>query len=110
MTTRIISSNEAKQRWGAVISAVSEQGDQVVVESHGKPKVAVISYAEFEEFRELKEKRRREDLLRRFDALTDRLERHATDLTREDADDLAIRAGREINAELAAKQRRTDAS
>jgi prevent-host-death family protein len=36
--SRAISSNEAKQRWGSVLSAVVEDGDEIVVESHGKPK------------------------------------------------------------------------
>jgi prevent-host-death family protein len=104
-TVRTISSNEAKQRWGSLMSAVVDDGDEVVIESHGKPKVAVISYEEFQQFVDLREKRRREEALRRFDALTERLSQRNQDLAPEQVDRLAVRAGREINAELAAKQR-----
>ena len=104
-TIKTISSNEAKQRWGALISAVSNDGDEVVIESHGKPKVAVISYEEFQELTDLREKRRREEALRRFDVLTDRLSKRNQDLTPEQVAELAVRTGREINAELAEKQR-----
>src|SRR5665811_2072572 len=43
---RTISSNEAKQHWGAMMKAASE-GEAVIVESHGKPKAVVISPEEF---------------------------------------------------------------
>jgi prevent-host-death family protein len=99
--TRTISSNEAKQRWGAVISAVSEQGDEVIVESHGKPKVAVISYEEFERFNELREQQRRAEIMERLRVLEARQLARNNELTDEQVDELADRAAHEAFDDLA---------
>jgi prevent-host-death family protein len=103
--TRTISSNEAKQRWGAVISAVSEQGDEVIVESHGKPKVAVISYEEFERFKELREQQRREEAVRRIRALENKAADSSVPLTEDEIEKLSVSVGREINVAVAEKHR-----
>lgn len=42
---------EARSRLGAIVDKVQYQGDTVVLEKHGKPAVAVIPYALFEQFR-----------------------------------------------------------
>jgi prevent-host-death family protein len=105
--TRTISSNEAKQRWGAVISAVSDEGDEVIVESHGKPKVAVISYAEFERFRALREQQRRAELMERLGALEARQMARNAELTDEQVEELANRAAHEAFDDLAAEGKLT---
>lgn len=48
-----ISSNEVKQRWGAVMRAVEEEGEPYVVESYGRPKVAVVKWEDLADFREM---------------------------------------------------------
>lgn len=99
---RTVSSNEAKQHWGAVMKAASE-GEAVIVESHGKPKAVVISPEEFDELRDAREKARRKEALewmREFE--NEQMERNK-DLTQEEADELANRAAHEIFDELAAE-------
>lgn len=41
MTLTTMSSHEAKQQWGSVMKAASAPDDAVIVESNGKPKVAI---------------------------------------------------------------------
>lgn len=100
--TRTVSANEAKQHWGEMIKAAS-QGEDVVVESHGKPKAVVISTEDYQEYLALKEKQRREDALqwlREFEASYDG---RNDDLTEAQIEELADRAAHEIFDELAAE-------
>jgi prevent-host-death family protein len=98
---RTLSSNEVKQRWGAVMGSVSRGEGEVIVESHGKPKVAVISYEEFERFDTLRKKQERADILRQFRELSDSLANKNSDLTPEQVDELANRFSHEFYEELA---------
>ena len=100
--TRTISSNEAKQRWGAMMKAVSE-GEDVIVESHGKPKAVVISPDGYAEYRALREKQRREDALRWLQEYEASYDGRNDDLTEEQIEELANRAAHEIFDELAAE-------
>lgn len=102
--TKTVSSNEAKQKWGAMISAASN-GDDVIVEVHGKPRTVMISFEDYQQVQELREKQRRAELLKRFDALQRRLEGKNRDLSEEQVEEIAIRAGREINAAVAERRR-----
>jgi|GEM_PF-3354821 len=102
---RTISSNEAKQRWGSVISSVIQDGDEVVVESHGKPTVAVISYEEFVEFRKHREQQRKAEELRRFRDLEEKASDTSRRLSEEEIEELSVYIGREINQKVAERQR-----
>ena len=105
MTIKTMSANEAKQNWGALMRAAREEDGVVVVESHGKPQVIVVSYDEFEEFRSFKEAQRRKELLRRLDEFEARWGGRNNDLTEEQIEELAVRAGREINNDAAERHR-----
>jgi len=100
MTLKTMSSNDAKQRWGSVMSLASSPDDAVIVESHGKPKVAVISYDRFEKLQELEQQARRAWALEQLRELEERIGDRNRDLTDEQIEELAVRAGREINQEL----------
>lgn len=97
MALKTMSANDVKQRWGAMMSDVSSPDDAVIVESHGKPKVAVISYGRFEKMLELEEKARRAWALEQLRELEERIGDRNRDLTDEQMEELAVRAGREIN-------------
>jgi len=97
MTVRTMSANEAKQNWGALMRAAREDDGLVIVESHGKPKVIVLSYDEYEAFQTFKEEQRRKELLRRLDAFEARWGGRNTDLSDEQIEEVAVRAGRDIN-------------
>jgi prevent-host-death family protein len=100
--TRTVSSNEAKQHWGAMMKAASE-GEAVIVESHGKPKAVVISPEAFEELREAREQQRRQEAIMWLEDFEKRQMDRNSDLTQEEADALADRAAHEIFDELAAE-------
>jgi prevent-host-death family protein len=100
--TRTVSSNEAKQRWGKMMNAVND-GERVVVASHGRPRVAVVSVEDLERLEALDEQERREAFIRRLEALQWRQAERNKDLTDEEIEELATRATRAAIDELAAE-------
>jgi prevent-host-death family protein len=98
--TRTVSSNEAKQHWGAMMKAASE-GEAVIVESHGQPKAVVISPEAFEELRQARERQRREEAMRLLQEIEASYDGRNDDLTEEQVEEIAVRAGREINRSVA---------
>lgn len=99
--TRTVSSNDAKQNWESVIGSVSAGEDEVIVESHGKPKVVVISFEEDKSVQELRVKQRRAALLERFRALSERIGNRNNDLTDQQIDELSNRFSHEFIEDLA---------
>ena len=81
--------------------SVSKGEDEIIVESRGKPKVAVISYDEFEAFQDLRKKQRRAAALTEFRALSERIGDRNKDLSEEQIDELANRFSHEFIEDLA---------
>jgi hypothetical protein len=105
MDLKTMSSNEVKQNWGSAVRAARQADSAVIVESHGKPLLAMIPYVEFTDFLEFKEARRRQELLRRLDEFEASYDGRNDDLSEEEIEALAVRAGREINRAVAEKHR-----
>ena len=103
MAIKTMSANEAKQHWGALMKAAREDDGIVVVESHGRPQVIVLSYDEYEAFRDFKEAQRRKELLRRLDAFEARWGGRNDDLTPEQIEELANRFSGEFVDDLVAE-------
>lgn len=101
---KFMSANDAKQRWGSLMGAVERDGERVIVESHGKPKVAVISVDDLERLEALDERELREEAVRQLRALQKRIGDRNANLTEEEIDNLSLRAGRDINQATAEKQ------
>jgi prevent-host-death family protein len=97
---RIVSATEMKNRFGSLADWAVECQDDVIVESRGTPKVALISMEEYERLRRWREKARRRELLERFRALREEIGERNQDLTGEDTDRLAERFGREMVEEM----------
>lgn len=102
--TRTVSSNDAKQHWGAMIKAANS-GEAVIVESHGKPKAVVISPEAFEEYQTALENQRRAELVKQLEELQLRQAERNKDLTDEQVEEIAVRVGREINRAVAERHR-----
>ena len=66
-----------------------ENGDEVVIESRGEPKVAILSYAEYQEFLAFKEQARRKEALRQLEELAERMWARNADLSDEEVEELA---------------------
>lgn len=99
--SRAVSANEAKNRLGSLIRAVSMEGDEVIVESHGKPRAAIISIEAYEEMLTLREQKRRADALDELRALRDAVRTRNASLGTDEAEALADRVSREIVDDLA---------
>ncbi len=66
---RVYSTTEAKNQFSSILNFVAGSGGAAVIESHGRPRAAVISYEEFEAFKKLKDKERRRQTWKRLEAL-----------------------------------------
>ncbi|MGH2542671.1 MAG: type II toxin-antitoxin system Phd/YefM family antitoxin, partial [Ardenticatenaceae bacterium] len=45
---KTMSASEAHTKFGSVMKWAIESGDEVIVESHGKPKVVILPFEEYE--------------------------------------------------------------
>jgi len=102
---KTLSSNDAKQGWGAPLGYVSERGEAVIVESHGKPKAVVVPVAGHEELLTLREQRRPTDALERLRALNERISARHRDReeTEEEVIAFADRLSHELIDDMAAR-------
>ena len=103
MMPKTVSANEAKNRLGSLFAYVNEQGDEVIVESHGRPRAVIMSIAAYEETQAMREQKRRADALAELRALREEVLARNLDLTDEQADEFAVRASREMIDDMAAR-------
>jgi len=92
---KTVSVSEAKNQLSAVLDWVVENGNEVVIESRGEPKVAILSYAEYQEFLAFREQARRREALRQLEELARRMQARNADLSAEEVDQLADEITRE---------------
>ena len=98
MSTKIISSTEAKNRLGSYLKAATQNGDSVVIESRNEPAAVLISYEEYQLLRRAQEELAEKEFLSRFDRIMAEQAERNRDLTPEEADEMAIRAVQESRA------------
>jgi prevent-host-death family protein len=97
---RTISATEAKAKLSSLIEWAIKNKDEVVVESHGTPKAAIVPYETYEQFKELREKAHRRQLLAKLEELADQVQARNQDLTVEAAGELADRFSHEVIEEM----------
>ncbi len=102
--SRAVSANEAKNRLGSLLRSVSAEGEEVIVESHGKPKAVLISFEAYEEVLALREQKRRADALAELRALRDEVRARNASMGADEVEALADRVSREIVDDLAASE------
>lgn len=100
MAVKVMSSNDVKQRWGQVMREVTSPDDAVIVESHGKPKVAVISIERLERSIQLETQQRREIGLRAIRDIEEAYDGRNDELSEDEIEELAVRAARESGTDL----------
>ena len=100
---RIVTATEAKARLGELMRRAVDTGDAVIVESRGKPQVALIPYVEYEELLKLKERARREEALTQLRELAREVQAQNQDLSEEEAAGIADELTREAIESLAAQ-------
>lgn len=86
---KTVSVSEAKNQLSAVMDWAVENSDEVVIESRGEPKVAILSYEEYQEFLALREQARRREALRQLEELAERMQVRNADLSAEEVEQLA---------------------
>ncbi len=97
---RVYSTTEAKNQLSAMISFVQGPGEVAIIESHGRPRAALISLEDLEAFRRLKDRARREQSLKRLRKLRDEVRLRNQDLSDEAAEELASRFVRDVVDDL----------
>ena len=92
---KTVSVSEAKNQLSAVMDWAVENGDEVVIESRGEPKVAILSYAEYQEFLALRQQERRREAFRQLEELAETIRARNADLTPDEAEELADEISRD---------------
>ena len=100
--TRKISVTETKAKLSALMDWVVKNKGEVIIQSRGKPKAAIISYEVYGQFKDLKERVRRKEALAQLEAMATRIQACNQDLTGEMATTLANRFTREVVLEMIA--------
>lgn len=98
--TRTVTTTEAKAKLSELLGWVREQREAVIVENRGEPRAVILSFDEFEAFRELKERQRRREAVERLRRLRDQVRARNQDLTDEGAEEIAERFSREFVEDL----------
>jgi prevent-host-death family protein len=93
--SKTVSAVDAERRFGELLGYVTEQGDEVIIERHGKPAVVIISASAFEEVEALRDRLRRLEALERLRRLQEEVSARNQDLTEEQAIALSVEIGRE---------------
>ena len=92
---KTVSVSEAKNKLSAMLRWAVENQDEVVVESHGQPRAVIVPYAEYEMFKQLREREQRKAILERLQKLAEANQALNQDLSAEEAEDLAEEVTRE---------------
>lgn len=98
---RTVSASEAKTKFGSIADWAAESKDDVIVESHGQPKVVIISFEGYQQVLKLREEAHRQSALLRLRNLRDKVRARNQDVDEEQAASLAGRFSQEIVAEMA---------
>ncbi len=93
---RKVSASEAKNRLGSIIDWVIENEEEVIVENRGEPTAVIMSAAEYERVRALREKARRAEAMEQMRRLRERVLARNRDLSPEQGDALAGRFSRDF--------------
>lgn len=100
MTVRTLSTTEAKNKFSAIVNSVADNDETVVVEQHGRPKVAIVSMPKLDEYEALAKREQRRQALEQLKALRMEVGARNQDLTEEQAMELATRFVREVVEEM----------
>lgn len=97
---RNVSTTDAKNQLSALMRDVEQGGDTVVVEDHGRPRVAIISMSDLEGLEAWRDQQRRQRALAEMRALRARVRARNQDLTPEQGEALVKRFIGEVVQEM----------
>ncbi len=81
---KTMSASAAKNQFGAVLGWVRDNGDEVIVESHGEPRAVIISYSEYETLQALRDEARRRQAWADLERLRAEVSAQNPDITSEE--------------------------
>jgi prevent-host-death family protein len=84
-----VSSNEARNHLGKLLSMVSKDEEEIVIKVRGEPTAVLISYTEYEMLTKLKKLQKRWQALEKLRAVRARVQKRTGDLSDSDAYGLA---------------------
>ncbi|NLD74134.1 MAG: type II toxin-antitoxin system Phd/YefM family antitoxin [Chloroflexi bacterium] len=100
---RTVTASEAKSAFGALADWAVETKDDIVIESHGKPKVVIVAYEEYKRLAALREQALREEALAELEAIRESVQSRLRDITEEEAEKTADRMTRRAVQRLIAE-------
>jgi prevent-host-death family protein len=87
-----MSATEAKNHWGDLVRAITEDGEPVVIENRKEPVLIAISPADFEDFQAYKRELRLQRFREQLQKIKEVQSKLTADLTEEEAEALVQRA------------------
>jgi len=98
-----VTATEAKARLGELMRRAIDRGDNIIIESRGKPQVALVPYAEYKELQKLKQRAKREEALAQLRELAREVQAQNQDLSEDEAANIVDELTREAIESLAAQ-------
>ena len=89
LVAKTVSATEAKAKLSSLMKWAVKNQDSVIIQSRGKPQVAIICFNDYEELQQLKQQIKRQEALDRLEVLAKEVQARNQDLTTEEADRIA---------------------
>lgn len=77
---KTVGASEAKNRFGAVVEWAVQNRDEVIVESHGRPRAVIMAFEEYRAVQTLRERARVSEALDALETLRREVRGQSTDL------------------------------
>jgi prevent-host-death family protein len=100
---RVVSSSQAQNQFGELVSWIVSNRGEVVIKRHGEPEIAMMPFDEYEETRALREQKRREEALDKLRALQKRVSARFQDLSQAEIEKIADQISRDALESLVKK-------
>lgn len=104
---KTVSASEAKTKFGSIVGWAVESNDDVIIESHGKPSVVIMSFEEYQKVVNLREEARRREALTELECLRESVRARNQDLDEAQATALADRLSRDIIEDMVREKKVT---
>lgn len=79
--TKVISSTEIQQRFGAVLDWIRNTKKEVVIKIHGEPEFIVMRLPDYKKLQESQEREQRRELFRQLEQIREKVRTNNEDLT-----------------------------
>ena len=102
---KTVSATEAKANLSSLMKLANQNQSGVVIQSHGNPQAAIISYDEYEKLLQLQEQIKRKQAIAHLESLAKEVQSRNKDLTADKADKIADEITRDAIDRLVSKKK-----